>query len=252
VKWPARGFAVWLALAAALSGCPEKEARPVPPPRDGKLGKQRCTALPGKQNKRLPVFQRPFDGAFPVINLFDHQTPGEYRAFDPGSRQLSYCGLDMLGLADGHEGYSWAVPVGTPVFPVADGEVVAAGIEPDFFCQLTKQMVSGQQVVEVRHPGLGGAGFVTTYRHLSQVLVKEGDKVEAAKRLGLSGQSGCATEPVLYFSVKRLTGTGSGKPAYVDPYGWDGPADDPWAKNPEGAVSLFLWKDGEAPTLGSR
>jgi murein DD-endopeptidase MepM/ murein hydrolase activator NlpD len=237
-----------LALCLGLCGCPEKEVRPPPPPRDGKLGKQRCTSLPGVTSRKNQVFKRPFDGAFPVINLFDHQTPGNYRAFDPGSRQLTYCGLDMLGLPEGHEGYTWAMPVGTPIFPVADGEVLSAGVEPDFFCQLTKALVTGQQVVEVHHPQLG---LVTTYRHLSQVLVKQGDMVEAAKRLGLSGQSGCATEPVLYFAVKKLTSK-SAKGIWVDPYGWDGPAEDPWAKDPDGTSSSYLWKDGEAPALGSR
>lgn len=245
----ARRLTLVVLLGAALAGCPDKTERPPPPPRDGRLGKQQCSAQPGTQNKRLPVFSRPFDGAFRAINLFDHQTPGEYRAYDTGSRQLTYCGLDMLGLPEGHEGYTWAVPAGTPIFPVADGVVSAAGAEPDFYCQLTKAMVSGQQVIEVTHHGLGGAVFITTYRHLSQVLVKEGDKVVASKRIGLSGQSGCALEPVLFFSVKRLGGTRTGKATWVDPYGWDGPGEDPWARHPEGAASHYLWKDGEAPAL---
>lgn len=243
-----------LAAIAALGlfGCPAKENAPPPPPRDGKLGKQRCSSLPGKANRRLPVFQRPFDGAFPVVNLFDHQTPGEYRAFDPGSSQLSYCGLNMLGQPEGHEGYTWLVPEGTPLFPVAPGVVTFAGPEPDFFCQLTKAVVSGQQKVEVRHEALGGAGFVTIYRHLSQVVVKPGDKVEESQRLGLSGMSGCATEPMLYFAVQRLGGTKNGTPTWVDPYGWDGPADDPWANDADGAPSLFLWKPGQEPALKTR
>jgi murein DD-endopeptidase MepM/ murein hydrolase activator NlpD len=240
-------------MGLVLAGCPKDEAaRPPPPPRDGRLGKQRCTGQPAATNKRLAVFQAPFDGKFPAIQFFDHQTPGDFRAFDMGSKQLSYCGIELLGAPEGYEGYLWAMPVGTPIFPVADGVVTAAGVEPDVFCPLTKELVSGQQVVEVRHDALGGIGFVTTYRHLSQVLVKAGDKVEAAKRIGLSGKTGCASEPVLFFSVKRLSGTKTGKPTWVDPYGWDGPGQDPWAGEAEGATSLHLWKDGEAPGLGSR
>jgi hypothetical protein len=38
----------------------------------------------------------------------------------------------------------------------------------------------------------------------------------------------------------------------VDPYGWDGPGEDPWANNERGADSVYLWKDGEAPTLKAK
>ena len=238
------------ALGLLLAGCPDKGAAPAPPPRDGRLGKQRCSGLPSKLNARLPVLQRPFDGAFLVLRLFDHHTPGVFGAGETGSRELTYCGLDILGLPEGHEGYAWALPSGTPVFPAADGVVTFAGTEPDAFCPLTRAIVGGQQSVEIRHEGLGGVGFATTYRHLAQVLVKVGDKVASAQRLGLSGQSGCTSEPALYFEVKRLSGNKANTPAVVDPYGWDGPADDPWAREPDGAPSLYLWKDGQAPDLG--
>ena len=241
-----------MALVLLLAACPAQKSAPPPPARDGKLGKQRCSSLPGNQNPRLPVLQRPFDLNYPVLFLFDHLTPLEYRGYNAGSKELTYCGLDMLGLPEGHEGYTWSLPVGTPVFPAADGEVTAAGIEADFFCPLTKQMVSGQMIVELKHEELGGVGFVTTYRHLSKVLVKTGDVLQASQRLGLSGQTGCAQEPQLNFAVKRLTGTRTGRPTVVDPYGWDGPTEDPWAKDPAGSASLYLWKDGQAPTLSGR
>lgn len=243
-----------LAICAALllgTGCDEKTSGPAPN-RDGRLGKQRCTGQPGAKNKRLPVLDRPFDSHYPVFNLFDHLIPGAYRPFDPGSKELTYCGLDMLGLAEGYEGYSWGLPPGTPVLAAADGEVVFAGTEPEFFCPLTKTMVQEQKMVEVKHAALGGHGYLTRYRHLGQVLVKVGDQVVSGDRVGLSGKSGCALEPLLYFGVLRLTGTKTRKPTPVDPYGWDGPAADPWAQDAEGAESLYLWKDGEAPTLRGR
>jgi hypothetical protein len=35
----------------------------------------------------------------------------------------------------------------------------------------------------------------------------------------------------------------------VDPYGWDGTMADPWEMNEQGSPSLYLWMEGEAPTL---
>ena len=241
-----------VALVATALGCPPKEEKTPPPPRDGVLGARRCNAEPGRKNPRVPVFDRPFDGEYPVYNLFDHVTPGIYMPYDPGNTELSYCGIDMLGLSEGYEGYGWGLPSGTPVLAVADGEVTHAGVDEKFFCPLLKKMVSDQVSVTVRHEGLGGIGYATIYRHLSRLSVKEGDKVQSGQRLGVSGDSGCATEAVFYLGVLRITGTKNGKPTSVDPYGWDGPRVDPWSTHSNGAPSVYLWKDGEAPSLGGR
>jgi murein DD-endopeptidase MepM/ murein hydrolase activator NlpD len=253
---PARksSLSPFLAFALALfSACPSEEKPPLPP-RDGPLGARRCSALPGRKNPKRPVFTRPFDGQFPVYSLFDHDTPGEFRPAEAGSNELSYCGIDMLGLPEGHEGYTWGLAVGTPLSAVADGEVIHAGADAEFFCLLPKfkRSVDDQLSVHVKHDGLGQVGYVTVYQHLGKVEVKPGDRVTAGQRLGTSGQSGCANEPQFYFGVQRLTGTQTGKPAFVDPYGWDGPQVDPWAKHPKGAQSQYLWIDGEAPSLIGR
>lgn len=247
-----RALAVGLA-AALLAACTKDTSRP-PPPRDGRLGAQRCTGKPGPKNTVKPLLQRPFDGQFPVYNLFDHDLPlpGEIRAANVADKELTYCGIQALGLAEGYPGYAFGLPEGTPVLAAADGEVIAAGTVPAFACPLTMRLVDDQQAVDLRHDTLGGVGYLTRYVHLSSVAVKPGEKVVAGQRLGLSGRSGCALQPLLYFEVKRLTGTRTGSPTVVDPYGWDGPADDPWAKNERGAESAYLWKDGEAPTLRAK
>ena len=95
-------------LVVALCSCPSKEDKPPLPPRDGPLGVRRCSAEPGRKNPRRPVFSRPFQGEYPVYSLFDHQTPGDYKPFDSANNELSYCGIDMLGLTEGYEGYAWA------------------------------------------------------------------------------------------------------------------------------------------------
>lgn len=233
-----------------LTGCPKEETRP-PPTREGKLGVRRCTGQPGPKNVVLPVLQRPFDGHYPVLNLFDHELPlvVDLKPVVEGDRELTYCGLDALGLAEGFSGYAFEMPEGTPILAAADGEVLRAGPADPFSCVLTRKVVSTQNEVVVEHSTLGEIGFITRSLHLSKVTVKPGDKVVAGQRLGLSGHSGCATTDALTFQVLRMTGTRSGRPTAVDPYGWDGPQPDPWAEDERGAPSLYLWKPGEAPTL---
>jgi murein DD-endopeptidase MepM/ murein hydrolase activator NlpD len=241
-------------VLGACSGCPSSKPPPAPPPRDGRLGVQRCSGKPAATNRVNPVLQRPFDGQFPVLNVFDHDLPllSTLRPSAAGDQELAYCGLQALGMADGFSGYAFALPVNTPVLAPADGEVIAAGVLPSFACPLTMRLVEDELTVDLRHDGLGGVGFVTRVAHLSKVLVRPGDKVVAGQRVGLSGQSGCASGPLLYFEVKRLTGTRTGAPVVVDPYGWDGPGEDPWATHEQGAPSEYLWISGEAPTLKAK
>ncbi len=236
-----------------LSDCKDNKPPPQPlPPRDGRLGARRCSSLPGIKNKQLPILQRPFDNQYPVFYLFDHQTPGELAPYDSASKELAYCGLEMFGLLEGMDGYSWGMPVGTPVLAAQAGIVISAGYKPEYYCPILSRMVDKELFVEVKHEKLGDVGYATTYSGLSTAVVKTGDKVKAGQRVGLSGNSGCVSEPLLFFMVHKLTGTKTGKPTAVDPYGWDYTTADPWEKNPRGSQSLYLWMEGEAPTLGGR
>jgi murein DD-endopeptidase MepM/ murein hydrolase activator NlpD len=242
-----------VATATLGLGCPKEDAARAPM-REGRLGAQRCSGLPSPGNTKLPLLQRPFDGHYPVINLFDHDLPvvADLRPIGEGDKELTYCGIDALGLAEGFSGYAFAIPDGTPILAAADGEVIAAGPAPAFSCPLTKRVVDDQLVVAVEHATLGSIGFITRHAHLSKVVVKVGERVVAGQRLGLSGHSGCATTPALYFEVRRMTGTRTGRPVVVDPYGWDGPGADPWGQHELGAPSVYLWKPNEAPTLKSK
>ncbi|MCU0702311.1 MAG: M23 family metallopeptidase [Myxococcaceae bacterium] len=247
--WP--GLLAVLVLSAPAC----KKAEPVKlPPRDGKLGAQRCSGQAGPKNTVLPLLQRPFDGQFPALNLFDHELPlvSDFKPLVEGDKELTYCGIDALGLAEGFAGYAWSIPVGTPILAPADGVVLKAGVASNFHCVLTHQFVSDQLVVDLEHPTLGDIGFITHFAHLAKVTVKPGDKVVAGQRIGLAGMSGCAVTPATFFQVLRLTGTKTGRPTVVDPYGWDGTATDPWAEHPDGAPSVYLWQPGEAPTLKSK
>ena len=50
----------------------------------------------------------------------------------------------------------------------------------------------------------------------------------------------------LHFGVGRSV---AGRYVLIDPYGWHAPTGDPWELDPRGAASVWLWKDGAAPSL---
>jgi murein DD-endopeptidase MepM/ murein hydrolase activator NlpD len=86
-----------------------------------------------------------------------------------------------------HQGLDYAVPSGTPVAAVNSGIVSLA--RPLYF--------EGNCVV-LDH----GQGLLSLYMHLSEIKVKEGDKIERGDEIGLSGGSGRATGPHLHLAVR--------------------------------------------------
>lgn len=92
------------------------------------------------------------------------------------------------GASSNHKGTDYAIPVGTPIRPVADGEVVFAG----------KRGGYGNQI-KVRHAD----GTVSSYSHLSGIGVKAGDRVGRDSNMGASGMSGTATGPHLHLEIER-------------------------------------------------
>ncbi len=85
-----------------------------------------------------------------------------------------------------HRGVDFALPIGTPVLAVGDGEVMVA-----------KNGGAAGNYVALRH----GRQYMTRYMHLSRVLVKPGQKVKRGDRIALSGNTGRSTGPHLHFEV---------------------------------------------------
>jgi murein DD-endopeptidase MepM/ murein hydrolase activator NlpD len=204
-----------------------------------------------------PLLHKPFIGDFPVTNLFDHDLPlgegdGNGRFVSGQGQVWTPSPQHPCGKSDGHAGYDWAMPVGTPILAAAPGRVTVARPEPEFFCPSLGRPVRGLRV-RILHEGEspGGIRLETLYAHLSQIRVHEGQRVAAGEVIGLSGESGCASGPHLHFEVRRFDQANSGQPAPVDPYGWFGAGLDPWSIHPLGAESLFLWQVGQAPSLGA-
>ncbi len=85
-----------------------------------------------------------------------------------------------------HKGVDFALPQGTPVLAVGDGEVVVA-----------KRSGAAGNFVAIRH----GRTYTTRYMHLKKLLVKPGQKVKRGERIALSGNTGRSTGPHLHFEV---------------------------------------------------
>lgn len=98
-------------------------------------------------------------------------------------------------LASIHRGLDYHAAPGTPVTAANAGEVV-----------LARELFYEGNCVIVDH----GLGFATIYMHLSQLGVKEGQRVEKGQEIGLSGATGRATGPHLHVAA-RWEG------AYLDP-----------------------------------
>jgi murein DD-endopeptidase MepM/ murein hydrolase activator NlpD len=89
-----------------------------------------------------------------------------------------------------HEGVDYAAPTGTPVWAVADGEVVFAGWGGGF-----------GQLVRVKHTN----GYISSYGHLSRFArgLHVGQRVAQKQLVGFVGATGLATGPHLDFRLAR-------------------------------------------------
>lgn len=218
----------------------------VPHEADGGLGLDIKAFTYSPRNVFLPMFRTPFDGDFALGNWFDHDLPFEFT--DTNGFLLTFAGEQTNGI-DGHSGYDFGMPEGTPLLAVADGNVIFAGQGQPFACPTLNNQLVSALAVTVRHGAPNGESIDSSYLHLSRVDVQGGQQVVAGQQLGLSGNTGCSTAPHLHFAVYRVTHTNSGRRAVIDPFGWDAPQPDPWAQHPQGAQSLYLWLPGQAPAL---
>jgi len=88
-----------------------------------------------------------------------------------------------------HYGMDFAAPTGTDIFATGDGEVVLAKRSYNGF---------GRHVI-IRH----GFGYETLYAHMSEILVKAGDRVRRGDLIGLVGSTGTSVAPHLHYEVHK-------------------------------------------------
>jgi len=96
----------------------------------------------------------------------------------------------ILGGVRPHRGIDFAAPIGTPVWSIADGEVIAAGWRNGF----------GRTVV-IRH----NYGYETLHAHLKAYGpgIKVGRTIRQKQIVGYIGTSGLSTGPHLHFELTR-------------------------------------------------
>ena len=137
------------------------------------------------------------------------------------------------------------MPEGTPLRAVADGLVMYAGVEPPFHCPPLGRTVQAIYV-QLRHLGPDGIEYISIYGHLSRVGVAQGDTIAAGATVGWSGNTGCSGTPHLHFGAFKgrdgnFTRDRSVRLARLDAGSVGGRS--------AGAASVWLWRDGEAPSL---
>jgi murein DD-endopeptidase MepM/ murein hydrolase activator NlpD len=97
-----------------------------------------------------------------------------------------------------HGGLDFVAVSGAAVQATAPGVVVTAGWSGGY-----------GNLVEIRHAG----GVSTRYGHLSAVLVREGEHVEAGDAIGAVGSTGRSTGPHLHYETRR-----DGEPVDPSPF----------------------------------
>ena len=230
----------------------------------------------------MPIFSAPFslNAAYTHVTGFDF-AKSPYKTLNvadfgqvgsPAATVVDNYGRDKsgIGFIDDHDGHDYLIPRYTPIYAVANGAVVKARswLSP---CDFSDSEY--QNEVAIQHTIVGGSKYTETlvsyYAHLSSYLVKDGDSVVEGQLIGYSGNTGCSTAPHLHFGVTRLSNTADqllaklhfyNPPLHsdatdeqIDPYGFNAPKGfDPWAwkSYPAGALSMNLWKEGQALSEG--
>lgn len=175
--------------------------------------------LPPQPPTAEPFLQNPLERPVRVTSFFDHDTP----FLQPNGSLVAFWGNGDFYSYDGHTGWDYAAVPPDRVLAAADGTVVFAGNSDD-------GCYTPAQAVILDH----GNGYRTLSWHLSAITVEPGQRVQAGEQIGVVGSSGCSIGPHLHFQVQYL-----GRD--VDPYGWCGDRPDPWAANPAGQESVWLW-----------
>lgn len=95
----------------------------------------------------------------------------------------------ILGYTRMHKGMDFKAGYGTPILAVQTGWVEFAGWHSGGY---------GNQV-ELKH----GAGLSTTYSHMSQVSVRDGQLVQQGQVIGYVGSTGLSTGPHLHYELHQ-------------------------------------------------
>lgn len=169
---------------------------PVPPPRGA--GDEIAIGWLAEQGTRLDVLGEELSApratlrcplsALPIASPVDMRRAVPVALF--GWRRSPFTGKTMA-----QNGTTLAAPQGEPVLAAGAGKVLFAGSVRE---RKANEWTRFGNVVVVDH----GGKVVTIYAHLRDVLVRRGQTVTRAQRLGSVGQTGWTRVPALYYEVR--------------------------------------------------
>ena len=116
-----------------------------------------------------------YPGIYPISRKNSRFTSGYGYRIDPFSKKRKH-----------HKGDDFSAKIGTDVIATANGIVKTS----------KRSYVSGNYI-QIDH----GNGYVTTYGHLSERLVKKGDKIHRGDIIGKVGNTGKSTAPHLHYEI---------------------------------------------------
>ncbi len=134
-------------------------------------------------------------------NLFDH-TPSVYPVSGYISRGFGIEPDPFTGEMSMHQGLDIVADLGTPVIAVAKGRVSFVGWQKGL-----------GKLVTVDH----GNGYISSYGHLSVILVQDHQEVERGETIGRVGNTGYSTGPHLHYEISL-----KGRLVNPQPYLWGG------------------------------
>ncbi len=140
----------------------------------------------------LMVMSQWVDSVFEVTSKFDYSTLSSMPSIMPvKGRIIRRFGKQIdpyTGKKKPHKGISILTSLNTPVVTTGDGIVRQVGND------------KGKGLfVEIAH----SCGLVSSYSHLLNSTVKEGERVKRGTIIGHVGQSGRAPYPYLYYEIKK-------------------------------------------------
>jgi hypothetical protein len=156
---------------------------------------------------------RPVPESYPVTQRF-----GENPAWYPATK--------------GHNGIDYGVPEGTQVVAAAPGQVIRAELDTET-AQNPKKGYGYH--VRIQHSD----GSTAIYGHLSRILVKTGQLVNAGDPIARSGNTGWSTGPHLHFEIRL----GASITTSVDPDKYAGYLPAPEVE-PDPILTARITRDG--------
>ena len=161
---------------------------PTPPPKTAQpqtVKPEKVASLPAVQN--APVAKEESRTTETVVKAAEPS--GAMPSFGWPVRGRLIAGFGSKPDGTQNDGINLAVPEGTPIKAADDGVVAYAGNELKGYGNL----------VLIQHTN----GFVTTYAHASELMVKRGDTVKRGQVIAHAGQTGNVTSPQLHFEIRK-------------------------------------------------